>query len=186
MVLLEHADGLFSYALALTRNFHEAEDLVQETYLRAIQGMEGLREDGNAQAWLYAILRNIRLNQIRQQYTRPRLLELDADEKLAELIAETAKDPHALYVSEVEKQQLHGALEQLSEEFREIILLREFAELSYQEIATVLGCAHGTVMSRLARARQKLRTLLSPHGTVHRDDKPFQGAIDCEAAHRLM
>jgi len=180
MVLLEHADGLFSYALALTRNVHEAEDLVQETYLRAIQGMEGLREDGNAQAWLYAILRNIRLNQIRQQHTRPRLLELDADEKSADLIAETAKDPHALYVSKVEKLQVHEALEQLSEEFRQIIMLREFAELSYQEIATVLGCAQGTVMSRLARARRKLRTLLSPHQAFRAEDKPFQGAVDCE------
>jgi len=82
---------------------------------------------------------------------------------------------YALYLSKVEKEQVHEALEQLSEEFREIILLREFAELSYQEIATVLGCAQGTVMSRLARARQKLRTLLHP------DDKPFQGAIDFEA-----
>jgi len=181
MVLLEHADGLFSYALALTRNVHEAEDLVQETYLRAIQGMERLREDGNAKAWLYAILRNIRFNQIRQRHTRPRLLELDADEKFAELIAETDKDPLALYVSKVEKQQIHEALEQLSEEFREIILLREFAELSYQEIAALLGCAQGTVMSRLARARQKLRTLLSPHRTVRADDKPFRGTVDCEA-----
>ena len=181
MVLLEHGDGLFSYALALTHNVHEAEDLVQETYLRAIQGMERLREDGNAKGWLYAILRNIRLNQMRQQHTRPRLLELDADEKFVELIAETGKDPLALYVSKVEQQQVHEALDQLSEEFREIVILREFAELSYQEIATVLGCAQGTVMSRLARARQKLRTLLSPHGTVHADDKPFRGAVDCEA-----
>ena len=181
MVPLEFTNGLFIYALALTRNTYEAEDLVQETYLRAIQAMESLREDGNAKAWLYTILRNIRLNQVRQQRTRPKLLELDADEKSVDLIAETAKDPHALYVSKVEKQQVHEALEQLSEEFREIILLREFAALSYQEIAKVLGCAQGTVMSRRSRARQKLRTLLSPHRAFHADDKPFQGAIDCEA-----
>src|SRR5260370_40646616 len=110
--------------------------------------MGRVREDGNAKAWLYTILRNIRLNQVRQQRTRPKLLELDGDENAANLVIETAKDPHALYVSKVETRQLREAIRQLSEEFREIILLREFAELSYQEIATLLGCAQGTVMSR--------------------------------------
>ena len=161
MVPLEHIDGLFTYAMALTRNTYEAEDLVQETYLRAIQAMERLREDGNAKAWLYTILRNIRLNQVRQQRIRPKLVELDADENAVNLVVETGKDPHALYVSKVETQQVREGIRQLSEEFREIILLREFAELSYQEIATLLGCAQGTVMSRLARARAKLRTLVS-------------------------
>ena len=170
MVPLEHIDGLFAYAMALTRNSHEAEDLVQETYLRAIQAMGRLREDGNVKAWLYIILRNIRLNQLRQQRTRPKPLELDADENAADLVVETRKDPHALYVSKVECEQLRQALLKLSEEFREIILLREFAELSYQEIATLLGCAQGTVMSRLARARSKLRTLVSVERTsAHRD-----------------
>lgn len=161
MLLLEHADGLFSYALALTRNVHEAEDLVQETYLRAIAAIDRLREDGNAKAWLYTILRNIRLNQVRQQRIRPKLLELDAHENSGDLLIEAGKDPHSEYVSKMEIRQLREALQQLSEEFREIILLREFADLSYQEIATLLGCAPGTVMSRLARARSKLRTLLS-------------------------
>lgn len=159
MLLLEHADGLFSYALALTRNVHEAEDLVQETYLRAIVAIDRFREDGNAKAWLYTILRNIRLNQVRQQRIRPKLLELDAHENSGDLLIEAGKDPHTQYVCKMEIRQLHEALQQLSKEFREIILLREFAELSYQEIATLLGCAPGTVMSRLARARSKLRTL---------------------------
>ena len=161
MVPLEHIDRLFAYAMALTRNSHEAEDLVQETYLRALQGMGRLREDGNAKAWLYTILRNIRLNQVRQQRTRPKLLELDADENAADLVIETGKDPHALYVSKVEREQVRNAILRLPQEFREIILLREFAELSYQEIAILLGCAEGTVMSRLARARRKLSTLVS-------------------------
>ena len=166
MVPLEHIDGLFTYAMALTRNTYEAEDLVQETYLRAIQAMERLREDGNAKAWLYTILRNIRLNQVRQQRIRPKLVELDADENAVNLVVETGKDPHALYVSKVETQQVREGIRQLSEEFREIILLREFAELSYQEIATLLGCAQGTVMSRLARARYKLGTLLTTENSL--------------------
>jgi RNA polymerase sigma-70 factor, ECF subfamily len=174
MFLLEHADGLFSYAYALTRNVHEAEDLVQETYLRAIAAMDRFREDGNAKAWLYTILRNIRLNQVRQQRIKPKLLELDAHEDSADLLVEAGKDPHTLYVSKMEIRQLRAAIQQLSEEFREIILLREFAELSYKEIATVLGCAPGTVMSRMARARRKLRTLLLPTKPRSQIEEPIQ------------
>ena len=76
-------------------------------------------------------------------------------------IAETAKDPYAFYVSRMEHEQGSEAIQQLPLDFREVILLREFEELSYQEIATILDCPAGTVMSRLARARAKLRTLLS-------------------------
>ena len=161
MAPLDHADGLFTYAMALTRNFFEGEDLVQETYVHAIEAMERLREHSNVKAWLYTILRNIRLNQVRQQRTSPKLVELDAYENAADLVIDSARDPHALYVNKLEKQQVRVALHQLSEEFREIIVLREFAELSYQEIATLLNCPLGTVMSRLARARCKLGTLLS-------------------------
>ena len=161
MAPLDHADGLFTYAMALTRNFFEAEDLVRETYVRAIEAMGRLREHSNVKAWLYTILRNIRLNQVRQQRTSPKLVELDAYENAADLVTDSARDPHALYVNKLEKQQVRVALHQPTEEFREIIVLREFAELSYQEIATLLDCPLGTVMSRLARARCKLGTLLS-------------------------
>ena len=161
MAPLDHADGLFTYAMALTRNFFEAEDLVQETYVRAIEAMGRLREHSNVKAWLYTILRNIRLNQVRQQRTSPKLVELDAYENAADLVTDSARNPHALYVNKLEKQQVRVALHQLSEELREIIVLREFAELSYQEIATLLDCPLGTVMSRLARARCELGTLLS-------------------------
>src|ERR1700687_3025311 len=161
MVPLEHIDGLFAYAMVLTRNAFEAEDLVQETYVRAIKAMGRLREDSNKKAWLYAILRNIWLNQVRQRRTRPRLVEIDADENAADHAKDSASDPHALYVSKVEREQVREAIHQLSEEFREIIVLREFAELSYQQIATLLNCPLGTVMSRLARESSKLGTLLS-------------------------
>jgi RNA polymerase sigma-70 factor (ECF subfamily) len=161
MVLVEYSGGLFNYAMALTGNSFEAEDLVQETYVRALEGIGRLGEDSNVKAWLYTILRNIRLNQVRQQRNRPKLVELDADENTADLVMETANDPHALYVNKMETKQVREALQQLSEVFREIILLREYEGLSYREIATLLGCPPGTVMSRLARARSKLTSLLS-------------------------
>jgi RNA polymerase sigma-70 factor (ECF subfamily) len=158
---LEHADGLFTYAMALTRNSVEAEDLVQETYVRAMEAMGRLREHSNVKAWLYTILRNIRRNQIRQRRTMPKLVELDAFENAADLVIDSARDPHSLYVNKVQKQQVRAALHQLPEEYRGIIVLREYADLSYQEIASLLNCPLGTVMSRLARARSKLGTLLS-------------------------
>jgi RNA polymerase sigma-70 factor (ECF subfamily) len=156
---IEHIDGLYSYALILTRNRSEAEDLVQETYVRAIGAMGRLRDGSNLKGWLFTILRNVWFNQLRQKRTA-QLVAMDGEESVTD-IAETAKDPFALYVSKMEHELVREAIQQLPVDFREIILLREFEELSYQEIATVLDCPAGTVMSRLARARAKLRALLS-------------------------
>jgi DNA-directed RNA polymerase specialized sigma24 family protein len=91
MVPLEHIDILFAYAMVLTRNAFEAEDLVQETYVRAMQAIGRLREDSNVKAWLYTILRNIRLNQVRQRRTRPKLVEIDADENAADLVIDSGE-----------------------------------------------------------------------------------------------
>jgi RNA polymerase sigma-70 factor (ECF subfamily) len=158
--LREYLDGLYSYAMVLSRNQAEAEDLVQETCLRALRAMKRLRPDSNVKSWLFTILRNIWLNQLRQRKTAPDVLDLDSDERGAERAVDSARDPHAAYVSDLEGQQVRNAIEQLPLEFREIILLREYEELSYEEIATLLDCPLGTVMSRLARARSKLRDLL--------------------------
>jgi len=160
-VLDEVLDGLYGYAMVLSRDRTEAEDLVQETCVRAVQAIESLQPASNVKSWLFTILRNIWLNQLRQRRAAPKIVELDVDESTAELAVETSKDPHALYVSKVEREQVREAIQQLSKEFREIIVLREYGELSYQEIANVLGCPAGTVMSRLGRARSKLRSLLS-------------------------
>jgi RNA polymerase sigma-70 factor, ECF subfamily len=156
---IQHIDGLYSYALVLTRSRSEAEDLVQETYVRAIGAMGRLRSDSNVKSWLFTILRNTWFNQLRQQRTA-KLVALDGEESAMD-IAESAKDPYAFYVSKMEHDKVREAIQQLPVDFREIILLREFEELSYQEIATILDCPAGTVMSRLARARAKLRILLS-------------------------
>jgi len=161
VAVIEYMDTLYSYAMVLTRNPSEAEDLVQETYLRAMRAMRRLRAGSNVKSWLLAILRNIWLNQLRKQRTTPKTVEIDVDEITANVVAETSKDPHALYVSKRECEQVREAIQQLPVDFREVILLREYEELSYQEIASVLGCPVGTVMSRLARARSKLRPMLS-------------------------
>ena len=175
-VLDEVFDGLYGYAMVLSRDRTEAEDLVQETCVRAVQAIESLRPDSNVKGWLFTILRNIWLNQLRRRRAAPKTVELDVDERTAEIAVETSKDPYALYVSKVERQQVREAIQQLSEEFREIIVLREYGELSYQEIAHVLGCPAGTVMSRLGRARSKLRSLLS--GSLRTPDRRAKGAVE--------
>ena len=157
----EYLDRLYGYAIVLSRNRIEAEDLVQETCLRALRALGGLRADESVKSWLFTILRNIWLNQLRRRRTTPGLIELDADENGAYEPADAARDPYTAYVNRVEREQVRAAIQQLPLEFREIILLREYEELSYQEIAALLDCPMGTVMSRLARARARLRDLLS-------------------------
>jgi RNA polymerase sigma-70 factor, ECF subfamily len=159
---IEYLNGLYSYALILSRNHADAEDLVQETYVRAMQAVGRLHQDSNIKSWLFTILRNIWLNQLRRRRTGPQIVETDAEEGLANEIVEPSKNSYEIYVSGVERDQVRAAIQQLPVEFREIILLREYEQLSYQEIAGVLGCPAGTVMSRLGRARSKLRVLLSP------------------------
>jgi RNA polymerase sigma-70 factor (ECF subfamily) len=122
--------------------------------------MESLRAESSAKSWLFTILRNIWFNQLRQKRTAPEIVELDLEGTGPNQAVDTAKDPHAIYVSNIEQDQVRTAIEQLSEESREIIVLREYEGFSYQEIATVLECPLGTVMSRLSRARRKLRDLL--------------------------
>jgi RNA polymerase sigma-70 factor (ECF subfamily) len=122
--------------------------------------MARLRDGSNVKGWLFAILRNIWLNQLRRRRSTPPIVGIDADENVASGVVETSKDPHEAYVSRMECQQVREAIRQLPVDSREVILLREYEELSYQEIATILDCPAGTVMSRLGRARSKLRTLL--------------------------
>jgi len=174
--LNELSDGLYGYAMVLSRDRTEAEDLVQETCVRAIQAIGSLRPGSNMKSWLFTILRNIWLNRLRGRRTAPKMVELDADESTAQTAVAACKDPHALYVSKVERELVREAIQQLSDEFREIIVLREYEDLSYQEIASILGCPAGTVMSRLGRARSKLRSLLSRN--LHTPDRREKGATE--------
>jgi RNA polymerase sigma-70 factor, ECF subfamily len=154
-------DGLYSYALILTRNHEEAEDLVQETYVRAIPAMRRLRAGSNMKGWLFTILRNVWFNQLRKRRNGPQMIAIEVGDGVADSIVEPSKDSYDLYVSKVEAEQVRAAILELPADFREIILLREYEDLSYQEIASILDCPIGTMMSRLGRARAKLRTQLS-------------------------
>ena len=158
---LDHLDGLYAYAMTLTRNRAEAGDLVQETYLRAMNAFGRLRPDSNLKSWLFTILRNIRLNQARGGLDKSSIVEIDEPAGARKQFEDkSAKDPLSLYLSKVKEADIRAAIEKLPDPYREVIVLREFEELSYEEIGKVLGCPPGTVMSRLSRARDKLKDVL--------------------------
>lgn len=154
---LAHIDALYGYAMTLTRNSTEAEDLVQDTYLRATSAPNQPPAGSNLKAWLFVIMRNAWLNQVRHHQSGPRFVELETNDP-----ADDARDnPHVVYLRKLEREQVREAIEKLPEAHREIVVLRDIEGFTYQEIAMVLDCPAGTVMSRLGRARAKLRASLS-------------------------
>jgi RNA polymerase sigma-70 factor, ECF subfamily len=164
---LQYLDGLYGYAMTLTRNRAEAEDLVQETYLRAINAFERLRPDSNLKSWLFTILRNIHLNQVRNGLSESSAVEMhESSARPCELEDKSSPDPLSRYLDGIKQADVRKAIEKLPYAYREVILLREFEELSYEEIAQVLDCPSGTVMSRLSRARERLKGMLQQWSTV--------------------
>jgi RNA polymerase sigma-70 factor (ECF subfamily) len=163
---LDQIDALYGYALMLTRDQTEAEDLVQETYLRAVKAFGELAPNSNLKGWLFVILRNAWLNQIRHTRNGPRFIELDDERgETPGWWADRYNDPHILYLRKLEREEIREAIESLPTLQREIVVLRDIEGFSYQEIATLLGCPAGTVMSRLGRARDKLRRILGHRRT---------------------
>jgi RNA polymerase sigma-70 factor (ECF subfamily) len=111
---LDHLDALYGFAMALTRNPTEAEDLVQETYLRAARAFGRLVPDSNLKSWLFAIMRNIRLNQIRHEQSGPQFVEIDAEEESRwQWLDQNSLDPHSVLVQKVEQEQVRSAIERL-------------------------------------------------------------------------
>jgi RNA polymerase sigma factor, sigma-70 family len=147
-------DQLYNFAHWLTRNRDEAEDLVQETYAKALKGFSSFRLGTNFRAWMYRILRNTFLTSrtgLKATITVP----LDAEEDEPEL-ALARETPETILIERSNWQLVHSAIDQLPVHFREILLLCEVEEMSYQEIAETLSIPIGTVMSRLSRARKTL------------------------------
>jgi RNA polymerase sigma-70 factor, ECF subfamily len=149
-------DQLYNFARWLTQDTAEAEDIVQETYVKALKGFSSFRTGTNFRAWMFRILRNCFLN------TRSGLkatVVIDRDDELGILPAEF-ETPESILMDQVSRGQVQQALTELPVHFREILLLCDVEEMSYQEIAETLAIPTGTVMSRLFRARRALRTLL--------------------------
>jgi RNA polymerase sigma-70 factor, ECF subfamily len=158
---VEYLDGLYSYALVLSRNRADAENLVQETYARAMQPMGRRRADRNTKSRFFTILRNIWVSQLRERRSGPRVLESGMDDSFAAEMPGPSTSSYDLDVSNTEREQVRAAIQELPLHFREVIVLRECEELSYPEIASIVGCPAETVKSQLARARLELRIVLS-------------------------
>jgi len=157
--VLSHLDAAYNLARWLTRNDHDAQDVVQESYLRALKFFGGFR-GGDARAWLLTIVRHTCYDWLRQNRRYETLT--DFDEELRDVESDSL-GPEALLLRTADDRLLRQALEELPAEFREVVILRELEELSYKEIADIAGVPLGTVMSRLARARQRLKQSLAAH-----------------------
>jgi RNA polymerase sigma-70 factor, ECF subfamily len=151
-------DQLYNFAHWLTRNREEAEDLVQETYAKALRGFSSFQQGTNFRAWMYRILRNTFLtSRTGLQATMTVPLETEEEGNPPAALAADAQTPEAILIDRSNQALLQDALEELPVHFREILLLNEVEEMSYQEIAETLAIPMGTVMSRLSRARAALR-----------------------------
>jgi RNA polymerase sigma-70 factor, ECF subfamily len=162
---LDHLDALYGSALRLSRNPDTAQDLVQDTYLKAFRARVRFVPGTNLKAWLFTILHNTWRN--RRRDAARSLVDVNSDTMevvVAQGLASTQDTPEGRLVKATLSEDLRTALDALPEAFREAIWLRDVEELSYQEIATVLGIPIGTVMSRLSRGRRQLHQALIAAG----------------------
>ena len=154
--MLQHRDAAYNLARWLTRNEHDAQDMVQEAYLRAFKFFDGFH-GADTRAWLLTIVRNTCYTWLGQN--RRSQLTTSFDEEI-HTVEEDALNPSALALKSGDMAMLKESLEELPNEFREVIVLRDLEELSYKQIAEVINAPLGTVMSRLARARGRLKQIL--------------------------
>ena len=160
MLFRSFLDQLYAAAMRMTRNPADAEDLVQETYTKALKGFSSFQLGTNFRAWMYRILRNTFLTS-RTGLKVTMTVPLDPEEDGPELAIES-DTPETILLERANRELLQAAIDELPVYFREILLLCEVEEMSYQEIAETLSIPIGTVMSRLSRARKTLRNRLRP------------------------
>jgi RNA polymerase sigma-70 factor (ECF subfamily) len=155
--LLSHLDAAYNLARWLTRNDTDAEDVVQEAYLRAFKHFRSFH-GGDSRPWLLAIVRNTFYTWLQQNRAPERQIPFDEEIHIAE---DDHLNPEGLLLQKADNQSVRQAIEELPAEFREVIVLRELEGLSYKQIADVTEIPVGTVMSRLARGRKRLEQNLS-------------------------
>jgi RNA polymerase sigma-70 factor (ECF subfamily) len=160
-------DALYRTALRMTRSSSDAEDLVQETYLRAFRSLHQFTEGTNLRAWLFRIMTNTYINDYRKRQRRPTSTSLDDiedfylyDHLVDSVVQPQSDNPEAEVLERLTTANITDAIDELPEEFRQVVTLADVEGFSYREIADILQIPVGTVMSRLFRARRRLRKML--------------------------
>jgi RNA polymerase sigma-70 factor (ECF subfamily) len=163
-IVLPHLDGAYRLARGLTGNAADAEDVVQDACERALKGLDGFA-GGDARAWVLTITRNAAFTFMARKRPGGVLLTSNSDEaqRALEDAPDDAATPEASLIARADAESLERALASLPIPFREIVVLREYNDLSYREIAEMTKLPIGTVMSRLARARSMLLRALTPN-----------------------
>ena len=167
-IAFEHMNSLYSTALRLSRNTEEAEDLVQDTFLRAYRFFDKFELGTNFKAWIFKIMTNTFINKYRKKVRTPQQVELDKvafgleNEEENDIKAEWTGYDESKY-EELFDDDIKSALSQLSEEFRIVVLLADIEGFSYKEIAEIIDRPNGTVMSRLFRGRKMLQKILEKY-----------------------
>jgi RNA polymerase sigma-70 factor, ECF subfamily len=169
--VLSHLDTLYSVACRLTKNPLEAEDLVQDALLKAIRARDQYQPGTNLKAWLFKILTNTFINKFRRGGLERVVLEgPDADPLVDGWVSAASmralRDPETQALRPIVEREIRQALDELPEEFRLAVVLSDVEELSYKEIADVMDCPVGTVMSRLHRGRRLLQKKLYDHAVL--------------------
>ena len=155
--ILPHLGSAYNYARFLLKNESDAEDVVQESYLRAFKYFQGYH-GGDSRAWLFTIVRNTSYNLLQQNRSRQLVDSIDDSTEVVD--ASSYSNPETVLRQRIDENLLRQAIEELPITFREVLILREMEELSYKEIGTLCDLPIGTVMSRLARGRARLHERL--------------------------
>jgi RNA polymerase sigma-70 factor (ECF subfamily) len=161
--------NVFNVALQMTGNREDAQDMTQEAFLKAYSSLSSFRGDSKFSSWLYRIVSNVCLDFKRRQGRRPSsslTVEDDEGENIQLDIADESQSPEALLERKMTREAVRAGLQQLPDEQRQILLLREIQGLSYEEIGEAMGLEAGTVKSRIFRARKKLCAFLLKDGNI--------------------
>ena len=166
---LPHSDLLYNYALRMTNNIADAEDLVQETFLKAYRFWESYQQGTNIRAWLFRIMKNSYINRYRKEVREPEKVVYDEFTNPYNRTGDGAADPHDAHEStfgSLLDDEIAGAIASLPAEFRTVVILCDIEGLTYEEVADFMECPLGTVRSRLHRGRKLLRAALSAYARV--------------------
>ncbi|MDY7092037.1 MAG: sigma-70 family RNA polymerase sigma factor [Acidobacteriota bacterium] len=177
---MPYLDALYNTAYRMTRNSEDAEDLIQETYLKAYKYYDKFQEGTNLKAWLFKIMKNTFINAYRKRQQVPPEtdfgeIEGSFESLVSEEVIRSIKDPEEELVAGVLDEDIQSALEELPEDFRMVVLLADLEGFSYKEIAGILDVPVGTVMSRLYRGRRLLEAAMLEYAREHgylRDGEP--------------